>query len=90
MPFSEELVVIVDYTMDWVIERRELSMGAKEHAHVEAALAAILLTLVTYGVKWLFGLHFPELVFMLPTFLAVFLGFYLILFVVFLIAWCKK
>lgn len=68
----------------------ELSMGAKEHAHVEAALAAGILTVVTYGVKWLFGLHFPDLVFMLPTFMAVFIGFYLILFVVFLIAWCKK
>ena len=65
-------------------------MGIKEHAHVDAALFSTLLTLLTYGVKWLFGLNFPEFVFLLPTFLAVFIVFYLMLYIVFLIAWCRK
>lgn len=41
--------------------------------------------------KWLvFGLKFPDSVFVLPTFLAVFIFFYTILYVVFLIMWNKK
>ena len=63
------------------------SFGIDKHAHRDAAFFAILLTLLTYGVKWVFGLKFPASVFILPTFLAVFIGFYLILLVVFLIVW---
>ncbi len=66
------------------------SFGIDKHAHVDAAFFAILLTLLTYGVKWVFGLRLPDSVFILPTFLAVFIGFYSILFVVFLIIWKKK
>ena len=66
------------------------SFGIDKHAHIDAAVFAILLTLLTYGIKWLFGLKFPVVILVLPTFLAVFIGFYVILFVVFLILWSKK
>ena len=66
------------------------SFGIDKHAHIDAAVLAILLTLLTYGIKWLFGLKFPVVILVLPTFLAVFIGFYTILFVVFLILWSKK
>jgi hypothetical protein len=66
------------------------SFGISTHAHMDAGFFAILLTLLTYGIKWLFGLTFPETIFVLPTFLAVFVGFYLILFVVFLILWNRR
>jgi hypothetical protein len=66
------------------------SFGIDKHAHIDASVFAILLTLLTYGIKWLFGLKFPDTIFVLPTFLAVFIGFYAILFVVFLILWNKK
>lgn len=66
------------------------SFGTGKHAHIDASFFAILLTLLTYGVKWVFGLKFPDFVFVLPTFLAVFIGFYSILYVVFLIMWNKK
>lgn len=66
------------------------SFGINKHAHIDAGFLAILLTLVAYGIKWLFGLKFPELFFFLPTFMAVFIGFYAILFVVFLVVWSKK
>ena len=61
-------------------------MGIKEHAHADAALFSTLLSFLTYGVKWLFGLNFPEFVFVLPTFLAVFMVFYLMLYIVFFVA----
>ncbi len=66
------------------------SFGIDKHAHIDAGVFAILLTLLTYGIKWLFGLKFPESIFVLPTFLAVFIGFYIILYVFFLIMWNKK
>jgi hypothetical protein len=66
------------------------SFGIDKHAHIDAAVFAILLTLLTYGIKWLFGLKFPVVILVLPTFLAVFIGFYVILFVLFLILWNKK
>ena len=66
------------------------SFGIGTHAHTEAGFFAILLTLMTYGVKWLFGLKFPDFILVLPTFLAVFIGFYTILYVVFLILWSRK
>jgi hypothetical protein len=66
------------------------SFGINKHAHVDAGLFAILLTLLIYGIKWIFGLKFPYSIFVLPTFLAVFIGFYAILFIVFLVVWSKK
>jgi hypothetical protein len=65
-------------------------MGMKEHAHIDAASFSILLTLLTYGIKWLFGLKFPNFIFVVPTFVAVFIVFYTILYVVFLIVWSRK
>jgi len=64
--------------------------GVRQHAHVQAALLAMLLTAVTYGIKWLFGFTFPGVIFVLPTFMAIFIGFYLILFVLFLILWSRR
>jgi len=65
-------------------------MGATEHAHIDAGLFSILLTLLTYGIKWLLGLTFPSFIFVVPTFIAVFIAFYAILYIVFLILWSKK
>ncbi|MRR15545.1 MAG: hypothetical protein EG826_03695 [Deltaproteobacteria bacterium] len=66
------------------------SFGVHKHAHIDAAVLAGLLTLVTYGIKWIFGFQFPDLIFYLPAFIAIFAGFYVILFVVFLIVWSRK
>ena len=66
------------------------SFGIDKHAHIDAAVAAGLLTLLTYGIKWAFGINFPDLIFRLPPFLVIFFGIYIILFVVFLIAWSRK
>jgi hypothetical protein len=66
------------------------SFGIGTHVHTNAAFGAILLTLVTYAVKWVFGLALPALIFIVPTFIAFFLGYYLILWVVFLIVWSKR
>jgi hypothetical protein len=66
------------------------SFGIAKHAHVDAGLFAVLLTLLTYGIKGIFGLTFPDMIFVLPTFIAVFIGFYTILYVVFLIVWSRK
>jgi len=63
------------------------SFSINSHAHVDAAVFSIVLTFLTYGVKWVLGLKFPVLVFGVPSFIAVFLGFYLILFLVFLVLW---
>jgi hypothetical protein len=66
------------------------SFGINKHAHADAAVFSVVLTLLTYGVKWAFGLRFLDFIFRVPTFIAVFIVFYLILYVVFLIAWSKK
>ena len=66
------------------------SFGVGKHAHVEAALFAVLLTLLTYGFKWIFGLRFPTTILALPAFIGIFLGFYVILFAGLLIAWSRK
>ncbi|MBI2266516.1 MAG: hypothetical protein HYU64_15360 [Armatimonadetes bacterium] len=66
------------------------SFGIGGHAHIDAAVFSVLLTLFIYGVKWLFGFKFPAFIFVLPTFVAIFLGFYTILYVAFLIAWTRK
>ncbi len=66
------------------------SFGINSHAHIDASVFAVVLTLLTYLVKWVFGLRFPDFVLVLPTFLAIFIGFYIILWVVFLIAWNRK
>jgi hypothetical protein len=70
--------------------RRMRSFGSAKHAHVEAAALSVVLTLLTYIVKWVSGIKFPDLVLAMPTFLAIFFGFYVILFVVFLFAWSRK
>jgi len=66
------------------------SFGINKHAHVDAAVFSVVLILLTYGVKWAFGLRFPDFIFGVPTFIAVFVVIYLILYGVFLIAWGKK
>lgn len=66
------------------------SFGINMHAHIDASVFAFVLTFLTYGVKWLLGLRFPDFIFVVPTFLAVFIGFYTILWVVFLVVWSKK
>jgi len=60
------------------------------HAHIDAGAFSILLTLLVYIVKWIVGFKFPVLIFYLPPFIAIFLGFYIVLYVVFLIAWNRK
>jgi hypothetical protein len=57
------------------------------HAHVEAGVFSILATLLAYGIAWLFNWNIPALIFNIPAFLVIFVGLYLILYVVFLIAW---
>lgn len=59
------------------------------HAHVDAALAASVATVLVYLVKWGFGLEFPEILFFLPTFITVWLAFYVPLYVVFWILWMR-
>ena len=66
------------------------SFGTAKHVHMDAAVLAILLTLLIYGVKWLFGLRFPDFIFAVPTFVAIFIGCYTILYIPFLIAWSRK
>lgn len=66
------------------------SPGSGSHAHVEAAALSAVLTLLTYIAKWTLGWKFPDLVFAMPAFIAVFLGFYVVLFVVFLVVWSRK
>jgi hypothetical protein len=66
------------------------SFGINKHAHVDAAFFAFLLTLVSYGIKWIFGLEVPSLLLGLPTFIVIFTGIYSILFIVFLIIWSRK
>jgi hypothetical protein len=63
------------------------SFGTAKHVHIDAAVLAILLTLLIYGVKWLFGLIFPDFLFAVPTFVAIFIGCCAILHIPFLIAW---
>jgi hypothetical protein len=65
-------------------------MGAGSHAHVEAAVFSILLTLIVYGVKKLFGLRLPETILVLPTSIAIFIAFYIILYIAFIFLWSKK
>jgi hypothetical protein len=66
------------------------SFSIGTHVHTNAAFGAILLTILTYAVKWVFGLSLPTLIFMVPTFIAFFLGYYLILWVVFFIVWSRR
>lgn len=66
------------------------SFGINKHAHTDAALFAFILTLVSYGIKWICGLEVPSLLFGLPTFIVIFTGIYSILFIVFLIIWSRK
>lgn len=66
------------------------SFGIDRHAHIDAAGLACFLTLLTYVIKWSVGLKFPDLIFYLPPFIAIFAVFYIILFVVFLILWSMK
>jgi hypothetical protein len=64
--------------------------GINSHAHIDAAVFAALLRFPTYVVKWIFGLKVPDFVFVLPTFLAVFIVLYTILWVVFILLWSRK
>ena len=66
------------------------SFGINSHVHVDAAVFSAVLTLLTYGAKGLLGFRFPDLVFGMPPFLAVFIVYYLILYVVFLVAWSGR
>lgn len=66
------------------------SFGIDKHAHIDAAFFAILLTLLTYGIKWIFGLKLPVLIFFLPPFIVIFAGFYTVLFIFFLTVWSRK
>jgi hypothetical protein len=66
------------------------SFGTAKHAHVDASVFAAFLSLLTYGVKWGLGLSFPSFVFRVPFFLALFIVYYAVLFVVFAGAWAKK
>jgi hypothetical protein len=66
------------------------SFGIAKHVHMDAAVFAILLTLLIYGIKWLLGLRFPDFIFIVPTFIVIFIVCYAILFVVFFIVWNKK
>lgn len=66
------------------------SFGIARHAHVDAAVFSVVLTVLTYGVKWLFGWGFPSFFFGLPFFLAVFLGYYLAWSVAFLVLWSRR
>lgn len=64
-----------------------MGFGIGSHAHTEAAVFSIVLTSLTYAVKWVAGWQFPAVVLGVPSFIAVFLGFYVLLFLVFLILW---
>lgn len=67
-----------------------MGFGVGGHAHIDAAVCAALLTLLTYGVKWIFGLAFPQFILVVPTFVAVFIGYYAILYTFFRIVWSRK
>lgn len=77
-----------------IVHRREVqavaNFGIGRHAHTDAAFLSILFTLMTYCVKWLVGFTFPEFIAVLPTFMLLFAGFYVILFAVFLIVWSRR
>lgn len=66
------------------------SFGINTHAHIDASVFAAALTFLTYVVKWVFGLRFPDFVLVVPTFLAIFIVFYTALWVVFLFLWSRK
>ncbi|MRR17567.1 MAG: hypothetical protein EG826_14040 [Deltaproteobacteria bacterium] len=66
------------------------SFGINRHAHIDAAVGAALLTLLTYGVQWIAGFKIPTLIFNLPAFIVIFTGLYVVLFIAFLIVWSRK
>ena len=57
------------------------------HAHVDAATFTVVLLLTAYGVSRLFGWTIPPLLFGLPAVLVLFIGTYLLLYLVMFIAW---
>jgi hypothetical protein len=65
-------------------------MGASNHAHVESAFLSILLTLIVYGAKYTLGFRLPDVIYILPTFMVIFIAFYIILYVIFLFLWYRK
>jgi len=67
-----------------------MGSGIGGHAHIDAEVFAALLTLLTYSVKWIFGLAFSQFILLVPTFVAVFIGYYVILYAFFLIVWSRK
>jgi len=66
------------------------SFGIDKHAHIDAAVAAGVLTALTYCAKWVFGIELPDLILYLPPFIVIFAFFYIALYIVFLIAWSLK
>jgi hypothetical protein len=60
------------------------------HTHIDSAVLAVVLTFLAYAVKWLVEFNFPELIFFLPAFIVVFLGFYIVLWLFPAIAWSGK
>ena len=67
-----------------------MGFGIGSHAHVDAAAFSVLLTALTGVAKWLLGFRFPDHILGLPRFLAVFVAYYLILYIVFLVSWSRK
>ena len=67
-----------------------MGFGIGRHAHIDAAFFATLLTLLTYGVKWICGLVFAQFILAVPTFIAIFVAYYVILYALFFIAWSRK
>ncbi len=66
------------------------SFGIAKHAHIDAGFLSLLFTILVYGIKWVFGLRFPDFIFGLPAFLVLFLGIYVIFYIAFLIVWSRK
>lgn len=59
-----------------------------DHAHVEAALFALVVTGLVYLCKWIFGFSLPA-IFGLPACLVIFVGAYILLFIVFRFLWSR-
>jgi hypothetical protein len=66
------------------------SFGVAKHAHMDAALSAALMTLLIYVVKWCIGTDFRPYIFVFPTFVVIFLGFYIVAFMIFLVLWTRR
>lgn len=65
-------------------------MNSRQHAHVEAALFATLLTIITYALIWLLNFSVPEVILLLPAPLAIWLGCYLVCYPIAYFLWHKN